>query len=193
MAYTIYDDDIWERIINKHDLADLALELDVYKNPKKAKEMMKLFSHSFGLGKLSEKQRNFCTQLVSVKFVEEDFLDMLVSTGTQHCSMGANDYVMASMNLVLSDFEDSFRDFIYECEKREKKIDDMKFAEAYKIFLYIIKLKIKYQIPYTKLFIKKLIELSPECFKREASIEIKQYFLENNPQILSEIQNELIY
>lgn len=193
MAYTIYDDDIWERIINKHDLADLALELDVYKNPKKAKEMMKLFSHSFGLGKLSEKQRNFCTQLVSVEFVEEDFLDMLVSTGTQHCSMGANDYMMASMNLVLSDFEDSFRDFIYECEKREKKIDDIKFAEAYKIFLYIIKLKIKYQIPYTKLFIKKLIELSPECFKREASIEIKQYFLENNPQILSEIQNELIY
>lgn len=192
MAYTIYDEDIWKRIIEKHNLRNLAIELGVDKNPQKAKEMMDLFSHSFGLGKLSEKQRNFCTQLVSVEFIEEDFLDMLVSTGTQHYSVGANDYAMASMELVLSDFEDSFKDFIHECEKREKNIENIKFSEAYEIFLYVIKLKMKYQIPYTKLFVRKLIELSPECFKKEDSLEIKQYFLEKNPDLLPEIQSELV-
>lgn len=192
MAYTIYDDDIWERIIEKHHLKDLAIELGVVKNPQKAKEMMDIFSHGFGLEKLSEKQRDFCTQLVSIKFIEEDFLDILVSTGTQHCSVGANDYVIASMRLVLSDFKNSFRDFIYECEKRGKSIDNIKFSEAYEIFLYVIKLKMKYQIPYTKLFVRKLIELSPECLKIENSLEIRQYFLEKNPKLLPKIQNELI-
>ena len=77
-------------------------------------------------------------------------------------------------------------------QKRGKKIDNIKFSEAYEIFLYVIKLKIKYQIPYNKLFVRKLISLSPECFKKENSIEIKEYFLEHNQKMLPEIQDELI-
>lgn len=192
MAYTIYDNDIWERIIEKYHLKDLAMELDVYKNPQKAKEMMSTFSHGFGIGKLSEKQRDFCTRLTSIKFVEQNLIHMVAATGRQHYSVGANDYVVASMNLVLSDFENSFEDFIYECKKRGKNIDNIKFEEAYEIFLNVIKLKIKYQVPYTKLFVRKLIELSPECFKREDSLEIRQYFLEKNPKLLSEIETELV-
>lgn len=189
---TIYDPDIWERILEKHHLKNFAIELGVDKNPQKAKEMMETFNHGFGLGRLSKKQQQFCSKLVSVKFAEQDFLNILVSTGTQHYSVGANDYMMSSMELVLLDFESSFKEFIYECQKREKSIDNISFSEAYDIFLDVIKLKIKYQVPYTKLFVRKLIELSPECFKREDSLEIRQYFLEKNPKLLIEIQNELI-
>lgn len=192
MAYTIYDDGIWERIIEKHNLKELAIKLDVYQNPQKAKEMVKTFEHGFGNGKLSETQKDFCTHLIRIEFVEQNLLEMLVVTGSQHYSVGAGDYVEASMHLVLEDFERSFEDFLYECQKRGKKIDNIKFAEAYEIFLYVIKLKIKYQNPYTKLFVRKLISLSPECFKKEDSIEIKEYFLEHNQKMLPEIQDELI-
>lgn len=192
MACTIYDDGIWQRIIEKHNLKELAIKLDVYQNPQKAREMVKTFEHSFGDGKLSKTQKDFCTHLIAVEFVEQNLLEMLVVTGSQHYSVGAGDYVKASMHLVLEDFERSFEDFLYECKKRGKKIDNIKFAEAYEIFLYVIKLKIKYQIPYTKLFVRKLISLSPECFKKEDSIEIKEYFLEHNQRMLPEIQDELI-
>ncbi len=191
MAYTIYDDDIWERIIEKYHLTDVATELGVDKNPQKAKEMVNLFHHGFGLGNLSKRQQDFCSRLVRIEFIEQDFLNILVSTGTQHCSVGANDYVQASMDLVLVDFDNSFKDFIRECEKRGKDLNHIKFAEAYEIFLSVIKLKMKYQIPYTKLFVRRLLELSPKCFKEGDVLEIKQYFLEKNPKLLSEIQEEL--
>ena len=192
MAYTIYDDGIWQRIVEKHNLKELAIKLDVYQNPQKAREMVKTFKHSFGNGKLSKTQKDFCIHLITVEFVEQNLLEMLVVTGSLHYSVGAGDYVEASMHLVLEDFERSFEDFLYECKKRGKKIDNIKFPEAYEIFLYVIKLKIKYQIPYTKLFVRKLISLSPECFKKENSIEIKEYFLEHNQKMLPEIQDELI-
>lgn len=192
MANTIYDEDVWKRIIEKHNLKEQAIELGVYDNPQKAKEMRSIYEHGFGLGKLTEQQRNFCTHLVTLEFAEQDFLDMIVFTGNQHCSVGAKDYVEASMRLILADFESSFKDFITECKKREKNIENIKFSDAYEIFLYVIKLKMKYQIPYTKLFVRKLLELSPECFKQEDSLEIKQYFLEKNPEMLPEIQSELV-
>lgn len=192
MANTIYDEDVWKRIIEKHNLKEQAIELGVYDNPKKAKEMRKTFEHGFGLGRLTEQQRIFCTRLVALEFVEQDFLEMIVSTGKQHCSVGEMGYVQASMELILVDFESSFKDFITECKKREKNIENIKFSDAYEIFLDVIKLKMKYQIPYTKLFVRKLLELSPECFKQEDSLEIKQYFLEKNPEMLPEIQSELV-
>ncbi len=189
---TIYDDDIWERIIEKHQLKILAIELGVDKNPQKAKEMMHLFHHGFGLGILSKKQRDFCRQLNHIEFAEQLFLNMVVSTGSQHYSVGADDYVHASMDLVLADFDDSFKDFIRECEKRGKDLSHIKFSEAYEIFLYVIKLKMKYQIPYTKLFVRRLLQLCPKCFRQEDALEIKQYFLEKNPKLLPEIQDELV-
>ncbi len=191
MTYTIYDDEIWQRIIEKHNLKDLAIELDVYQNPQKAKEMVKSFERNFGDEKLSKMQRTFYISLMSIEFVEQNLLDMLVSTGSQHYSVGAGDYVKSSMHLVLVTFEDSFNDFLEECKKRYKQIDNIKFSEAYEIFLYVIKLKLKYQIPYTRLFVRKFLSLSPESFKKEDSIEIKEYFLEHNPKMLPEIQDEL--
>ena len=192
MANTIFDSDVWDRIIDKHNLKEISIELGVYDNPSKAEEMLKVYKHSFGIGELSNRQREFCTKLVSIIFVEEDFLNMLVSTGKQHYSVGAGDYVVASMHLVMADFESSFKDFIFECRKRNVDIETVKFAEAYEIFLYVIKLKMKYQIPYTKLFIRKLLELFPECYKKEKSLEIKQYFLENDSKMLLEVQDELV-
>ncbi len=192
MAHTIYDDGIWQRIIEKHNLKEIAIKLDVYQNPQKAKEMLNIFKHGLGYGKLSEIEKDFCTQLISIEFVEQDLLEMLVVTGSMHYSVGAGNYVEASMHLILEDFESSFEDFLYECKKRGKKIDNIKFSEAYEIFLYVIKLKIKYQVPYTKLFVRKLISLTPEGFKKENSLEVKEYFLEHNPKMLPEIQGELI-
>lgn len=188
MAHTIYDDGIWQRIIEKYNLKEIAIKLDVYQNPQKAKEML----NSFRYGKLSEIERDFSNKLMTIKFIEQDMLELLVLTGTDHCSAGAGSYVKASMDLILEDFERSFEDFLYECKKRGKKIDDIKFSEAYEIFLDVIKLKIKYQIPYTKLFVRKLISMSPECFKKQDSLEVKEYFLEHNQKMLPEIQDELI-
>lgn len=192
MECTIYDKGIWERILEKRNLKELAMEMGVYENPEKAKEMMKEFRHNFGIGKLSKKERDFCTELLSAKFVEQDLLHMLVVTGNEHYSAGANDYVVPTMNLVLVDFNNSFEDFIHEWEKRGMKIETMKFSEAYEIFLDVIKLKLKYQVPYTKLFIRKLLEFSPDCFKKEDSLEIKQYFLEKYPDLLPELKEVLL-
>lgn len=49
------------------------------------------------------------------------------------------------------------------------------FQEFYKVFLEVIKLKLDYKVPYTKLFIHKLLETS--TMPKEDSLEIKQYFL----------------
>ncbi len=192
MAYTIYDDDIWQRIIEKYNLKELAIQLDVYYNPQKAREMVKTFKHGFGHGKLSELQKDFCRHLMTIKFVEQSLLELLVVTGSEHYSARAGDYVEASMHLVLEDFERSFEDFLHECEKRGKTLDNIPFSEAYEIFLYVIKLKIQYQTPYTKLFVRKLISLTPECFRKESLIEIREYFLEYNQNMLLEIQDELV-
>lgn len=191
MSYTIYDCDIWERIIEKHHLKDLAMELGVLNNPQKANEMMKQYENCFGKGKLSKKEINFCSQLLMVKFTEQRFLEILVDVGTEHLSFGANDHAMASMKLALLDFESSFQDFIIECGKKGKSIETIKFSEAYEIFLNVIKLKLKYKIPYTKLFIRRLLQISPKYLKENNSLEIREYFLENNPEIIAEIIEEL--
>lgn len=192
MVNTIYDEDVWERIIEKYKLKELSTKLGLYKDPQKAKEMVKLYKRNFGIKKLSEEERDFCNELVSIEFVEQDFLDMLVSTGTDHIRAGAGDYVGATMELILVDFEDSYKDFICELEKRGKTNDGIPFEELYEVFLDVIKLKMKYKVPYTKLFIRRLLEISPDCYKREDSLEIEQYFIKNNPELLLEIKSELI-
>ena len=189
---TIFDRDVWKRIIEKYNLKEVAIALKVYDNPSKAEEMLKVYKHNFGIGKLTDEESDFCGKLGIIRFTEENFLHILVSTGTQHCSNGANDYVEASMQLVMEDFENSFKDFIVECRKREVDIETIKFAKAYEIFLYVIKLKIKYKIPYTKLFIRKLLELSPDCYKKDGALEIQQYFLKKDSKMLLEVKDELV-
>lgn len=192
MEYTIYDYDIWGGIIEKHNLKNLAIELGVDKNPQKAKEMMEMFRYNFGAGKLTKKQRKFCNSLTIIIFMEQHFLDALIFVGTEHLLGGAYDYVQASMDLISSDFGSCFRGFICECEKRGIDIYNINFAEAYEIFLDVIKLKIKYKVPYTKLFVKKIIELFPECLRKEKSLEIRQYFLKRDINLLSEIKDQFL-
>lgn len=191
MAYTIYDEDIWKRIIEKHNLKNLAIELGVYENPEKARQMMKEFYHNFGLDVLTERESHFCTLLSMVKFVEQNYLDMLVSTGSQHASTGEIEYVVATENLILDNFNSSFRDFLIECEKRDIDLESIKFSEAYEIFLQVIKLKMKYKDLYTKLFVRKLLEIFQDCFKKDDALEIKQFFLKEDPKMLLELIEEL--
>lgn len=191
MSYTIYDDKIWQRILEKHpDLRKLAIKTGVENDPKKAKEIRKKFSHNFGSNELSETEQSFARKLCSVEFIEQGFLDGVVLKGSFAHSVGADEDALVSFEMVLEDFNWTFRDFIDTCKKRNENLENISFGNAYEIFLEVIVLKLKYKIPYTKLFIKKLLEMSYS--KEEDILEIKNYFLENDPTILKEISQELL-
>ena len=59
---------------------------------------------------------------------------------------------MAVFDLVLEDFEESLKDWYKEIRKRNMN-ENSSFQEFYKVFLEVIKLKLDYKVPYTKLFI----------------------------------------
>ena len=188
--YTIYSDGIWERMLEKYPkLKELAIECNCVENPQKAKEISKQYSHGFGIGRLSDVEQKLGLELVSIEFREEFFLEQVVLTGKAHYKNGAYDYIGPSLNLVMVDFEDSFHDWYQEIKKRNIS-ETASFAELYEVFLEIIKLKLDYQVPYTKLFIRKLLEMS--AMPKEDALEMKNYFLEANPTILPEISCELI-
>lgn len=188
--YTIYSKGIWERMLEKYpDLKELAIKCECENNSQRAQEIMQQFEHSFGIGKLSDIEREFAIKLAGVEFAEEFFLKQVVVTGRNHYENGAGDYAIASFDLVLVDFEDSFRDWYKEVQKRNMS-QNSSFADFYEVFLDVIKLKLDYKVPYTKLFIHKLLEGSEK--PKEDSLEIKNYFLKENPELLSEINCELI-
>lgn len=188
--YTIYSKGIWERMLEKYpDLKELAIKCECENNSQRAQEIMQQFDHSFGSGKLSDIEIKFAIKLASVEFREEFFLKQVVLTGRDHYKNGAGDYARASFDLVLVDFEDSFRDWYKEVRKRNMS-QNSSFADFYEVFLDVIKLKLDYKVPYTKLFIHKLLEASEK--PKEDSLEIKNYFLKENPELLSEINCELI-
>ena len=142
-----------------------------------------------GDGTLSDDEIELGRILWYVQFLEETFLKQLVVTGSLHFANGANDYTTASFDLVLADFESSFNDWCEEVRRRNIS-EKESFGEFYEVFLEIIKLKLKFKIPYTKLFIHRLLESS--AMPKEDSLEIKQYFLEKYPEMLPEIRCELI-
>ena len=188
--YTIYSNGIWERMLEKYpDLREVAIECGCENNPQKAQKIRQQFSRSFGIGVLSETESKLASKLVSIEFCEKSFLKHITLTGSFHNKNGAIDYAMAAFSLVLEDFEESFKDWYKEIQKRNMS-ENSSFQEFYEVFLEVIKLKLNYKVPYTKLFIHKLLERS--TMPKEDSLEIKQYFLKENPNMLVEIKCELI-
>lgn len=188
--YTIYSKGIWERILEKYPkIKELSIKLGIENNPLRAEEIKKAYSHNFGIFVLTDDERKLAVHLQTAEFAENGFLRQVVSTGKFHLENGADDYAIAAFELVLADFEESFKDWYKEIRKRNMSCNSS-FQEFYEVFLEIIKLKLDYKIPYTKLFIHKLLEGSKN--PKEDSLEIKQYFLKENPDILSEVKCELI-
>lgn len=188
--YTIYSNGIWERMLEKHsDLRAAAIKCNVLNNPEQAQKISQKYRHNWGIGTLSDDEVELGSILWSVEFVEANFLRQVVTTGSFHLANGANDYATASFNLVLADFEASFKDWYKEVQKRNLS-ENASFGEFYEIFLEIIKLKLEYKIPYTKLFIHKLLENS--AMPKEDSLEIQHYLLERYPEMLPKVRCELI-
>ena len=155
--YTIYSKGIWERLLEKYpNLRELAISCGCENDPQQAQKIRQQFRHSFGIGKLSDIERKFANKLANLEFTEGSFLKYVVLTGSNHNKNGANDYAMASFNLVLADFEESFKEWYKEIQKRNMD-ENSSFKEFYEVFLEIIKLKLDYKVPYTKLFIHKLL------------------------------------
>lgn len=188
--YTIYSDGIWERMLEKYpELKEKAVQCGVENNPQKAQELRGKYKSYEERKLLTQTERNLAMTLGNVEFKEIGFLRQVVITGSLHHANGAGDYTMASFELILADFEESFQDWYKEIRKRNIS-ENTSFEQFYEVFLDVIKLKLDYKVPYTKLFIHKLLENS--AMPKEDSLEIKQYFLKENPEILPEIKCELI-
>lgn len=191
MSKTIYDEGIWNRILDKHpDLKELAIEVGVENNPEKAKELKTLFKHNFGFGKLTETEKKLARHLLSTEFIEQGFLEGAVLKGCFAHSAGVDEDALSALNLVLADFNWTFMEFVDTCKKKGENIENMSFKRAYEIFLEVIELKLQYKVPYAKLFIRQLLKMS-SCPK-EDSIEIKTYFLENDPTMFENVSQELL-
>jgi len=191
MSKTIYDVGTWERILDKHpDLKELAIKVGVENNPKKAKEIREKAMHNFGIGALSETERKLATRLATTEFIEQNFLNMVVAKGSFAHRVGADEDALVSLDLILADFNQTFKDFINTCKKKRENLEKMSFNRAYEIFLKVIELKLEYKVPYTKLFIRQLLKMSSA--PKEDSIEIKTYFLENDPTMFENISQELL-
>ena len=186
MEKTIYSDGIWERMLEKYPkMKEAAIKCGVVNNPDKAHEISKSYKHNFGFGVLSDDEQELGLQLKIIQMKEQFFVDHVVMTGTFHHENGAKDYAIASLELIINDFEDSFKDWRNEIKKRNIS-QNASFSELYKVFLDVIQLKIKYKVPYTKLFVRKL--LSNSAMSREDLLEVKEYFLKEDPELLPELE-----
>ena len=193
MSNSIYDEKIWERMLEKHsDVKALAVELGVENEPEKAREIRnEYFKTNLGINStLSEAEKELALKLDTVEFLEERFLSMVVSRGRFAQSVGADEDSGAAFKLVLEEFEWTFRDFIEVCEKKNEDIRTISFKRAYEIFLEVIQLKLEYKVPYTKLFVRKLLSMSSD--KEADCLEIRNYFLESESIMLEEISQELL-
>lgn len=179
--YTIYSNEIWERMLEKYtDLKEVAIKCNVQYSPEKAQKISQKYRHNFGFGTLSDDEVKLGRILLYVEFAEANFLRQVVTTGSFHFANGADDYATSSFSLVLADFENSFKDWYREIQRRNIS-KNASFGEFYEVFLEIIKLKLEYKIPYTKLFIHRLLEMSAS--PEEDSLEIQHYFLEKCPKM----------
>lgn len=188
--YTIYSNGIWERMLEKYsELKVAAIKCNVQYNPEKAQKISQKYRNNFGIGTLLDTEVELAIILCFVESAEENFLNQVVMTGSLHFANGADDYAIASCNLILADFESAFKDWYQEIRKRTMS-ENASFGEYYEVFLEIIKLKLNYRIPYTKLFIKQLLKFSTH--PQEDSLEIRDYLLKNYPEMLPEVKCELI-
>lgn len=192
MSYTIYDEKIWPRILEKHsDLKDLAIKAGVKNNPQKAREIKAKFKNNLGRTDiLSETEVQLAIRLSATEMVEQSFLDMVVLKGSMAYNVREYGDALSAFDMVLEDFNWMFKDFIKTCKKRNIDLNNIPFAKAYEVFLEVIQLKLEYKVPYTQLFIRKLLSMS-YC-KEKDILEIKDYFSENDPLMLKEISCELL-
>lgn len=191
MSKTIYDVGTWERILDKHpDLKELAIKVGVENNPEKAKEIREKSMHNFGIGALSKTEQELAIHLASTEFIEQHFFNMVVAKGSFAHRVGADEDALVSFDLILADFDWTFKDFINTCKKKGEDLEKMSFERAYEIFLEVIELKLEYKVPYTKLFVRQLLKMSSA--PKEDSIEMKTYFLEKDPTMLENISQELL-
>lgn len=97
--YTIQSNGIWERMLEKYsDLKETAIKCNVRDNPEKAQKISQKCRHNFGIETLSDDEVELGIILWSVEFVEENFLNQVVMTGSIHFANGADDYAIASFN-----------------------------------------------------------------------------------------------
>lgn len=191
MSYTIYDEGIWERVLERYpNLKKLAIEAGVNKNPQRAREIKKRYFRALIGNGLSEPEQAMARELSLAEFWEQQFLQLLVVKGSLACSAGQYEDAVGPFKMILMDFEWVFRDFIEICQKRKEDLEHMSFERAYGVFLEVIALKLEYKVPYTKLFIRRLLEMS-QCRDKDA-LEIKSYFLKNVPEMLAELSEELL-
>lgn len=191
MSYTIYDEKAWKRIVEKYpDLRELAIKTGVEDNPEKAKEISLKFRHNFGSNELSESEQELAICLSSTEFVEQQFLEFSVLRGSFAHSVGEEEDALVAFDMILEDFNWTFKDFIESCKRRNENLENISFDKAYEIFLEVIQLKLKYKIPYTKLFIRQLLKTSES--KETDALEIKNYFSKNDPTMFQEISQELL-
>lgn len=191
MGYTIYDEGIWERVLERYPkLNQCAIEAGVDKNPQKAREIKKRYFRNLIGNGLSENEQAMAIELSLAEFWEQQFLQLLVVKGSFACSAGQHEDAVGPFKMIMMDFEWSFRDFIEICRKRNEDLEHMSFERAYKIFLEVIALKLEYKVPYTKLFVRRLLEMS-QC-KENDTFEIKTYFMHKAPEILPELSKELL-
>ena len=105
MSYTIYDEQIWCRILDKRpNLKELAIKAGVENNPEKAREIRGNLNPNFGRGKLSEVEQELAIELMVAEFAEQGFINGVVLKGSFAYSVGANDDALAAFDLVLTDF-----------------------------------------------------------------------------------------
>ena len=129
-------------------------------------------------------------ELSLAEFWEQQFLQLLIVKGSFACSAGQHEDAVGPFKMILMDFEWSFRDFIEISKKRKEDLEHMSFERAYEIFLEVIALKLEHKVPYTKLFIRRLLEMS-QCKENDA-FEIRTYFMQKDPKILLELSKELL-
>lgn len=194
MKYTIYSEEVWKRILDDYpDFKVIAIELGLADEPQRAQKLKEDYFKHMGSSKFSKLEQEFCNRLASIQFVENDMFRLIISRGKEAMDVGDTEDAVSSFDLILMDFNITFEAFLREIKRRKAKdINELKFAEIFPIFLDTIKVKLDYKIPYTKLFIRKLLKLTPDVFKDEKIFEIKEYFAKEDSLMLMEIQEELV-
>lgn len=192
MCLTIYDEEIWPRIINKYfDAKSLAEKLGVIDDPGKAKEIRKKYSGNFGIGKLTDDEKQFALCLVTIEIVEQKFLEGIIERGKSAVTSYQMEDASIIFFLVVEDFEKVFEQLKSECEKNNCSIENMNFEDAYENFLKLIVLKLKYKVPYTKMFVRRMFFLRKD--KNNFYLEVLEYFNQKDAAMLIEINlNEIV-
>ena len=184
---TIFDEDIWPIILEENiALKDLAKSLGMEKDPIKARKMYDEYHGKITkMLELTKEEQAFVIELCSLVMVKQNLTSLLVMKGTFATQTGNSEDATGAFLMLLDDFEASFNSFLKEVQKRNIDFSNISFEKAYEIFLEVIVLKKNVIVPYTKLFIAKLLEFSMN--KEEDEKEIREVIIRKYPDIYNEI------